>query len=69
MAPWLIALIFVTVLAGGGWLVDARARRTRRGLTSYSTPNTTHQPHSAAEGNIPGNIAPPSSLPAMPYPN
>lgn len=32
MAPWLIALIFVAVLCGLGWLTDRRARRRRRGL-------------------------------------
>jgi len=35
MAPWLIALIFVVALCGFGWLVDFRARRRRRGLTSF----------------------------------
>jgi hypothetical protein len=34
MAPWLVAVIFVAVLVGTGWLVDFRARRRRRGLTS-----------------------------------
>lgn len=34
MAPWLIAVIVVAALCGIAWLVDFRARRRRRGLTS-----------------------------------
>lgn len=40
MAPWLIALVFVVVVGGFGWLVDQRARRRRRGLERLSGPYT-----------------------------
>jgi hypothetical protein len=51
VATWLIVLIFVMALGGIGWLVDMRARRRRRGLTSYSTstPELRAQPRSAGE--------------------
>lgn len=64
MAPWLIAVIFVVVVAGGGWLVDARARRLRRGLSRLSTSEEESRPHSAVEGSVPGDVPPP---PALPY--
>jgi hypothetical protein len=47
MAPWLIALIFVAVLCGVGWLTDIRARRKRRGLTKLVGPSS--HPDRAAE--------------------
>jgi hypothetical protein len=37
MAPWLVALIVIAVFCGVAFAFDARARRRRRGLSSYST--------------------------------
>jgi hypothetical protein len=40
MAPWLIAIIFIAILVGGGWLADRRNRARRKGLSSLAGPSS-----------------------------
>jgi hypothetical protein len=56
MAPWLIVVLFVVVVAGTGWLVDQRARHRRRGLERMSGPRAPRDRIADVERADPGTV-------------